>query len=125
MEVRKRRWREIKPDSLCKGSQRKWFVHTEDIDRVVETVARTVEELNDEVEGSAELCEDTLFVNIVTETEGEETDVQDRDRSEEDPVTRRVVVLTDREEVAWTEVEGAVEELLPPTVPEGTPPRLK
>lgn len=66
------------------------------------------------------------LVNTGTETEGEETIVENPDRPEEDdPAACKVVVLTDREEVVGTAVDEIVEELLAPTVPEGVPPILK
>lgn len=48
-----------------------WSTLTEILVGMGETVSLTVDELNDELEGSAELCEGTLLVNTDTITETE------------------------------------------------------
>src|SRR5690242_5343965 len=106
--------------ALCRLG-RTWSPHTEVIGRVSETVSRTVEGLDDELEGSAVLCVDTSLVNTETETETETETLEvlrdERWYSEENDLdVIRGMVLTDGEE------EG---DELAPAVPEAVPPKLK
>jgi len=112
----------------------------------VEAATLRVEDLNDELDGSAELCDDTVLIN--TETREEERVQDERGRSEEDnpvDVVVGTVVLTDGVvEVVLDDEEGEGEddaddvddadadadadadtdEELPSAVPEAVPPRL-
>lgn len=53
------------------------------LDGVAKTISLTVEELNDELEGSAELCERTSLVNTGTEKKVEKV-LDERGRSKEE-----------------------------------------
>ena len=96
-----------------------------------ETTALTLGGINDELERSAELCEDTSLVNTdtITETEKVEAVLDERDCSEEEYPVEVVVgtmLLTDGDgDVVVLEGVGDAEAELPPEVPEGVPPKLK